>query len=105
MTDQASGPQGDDEPALDIAHGNRQLARHLRAALELLRDQADDEDFRHLADDVLAGRASLRDVYFTPAFAAGIDQGVEQFAQRFDQLSREERDQLVEQGKRLLSDD
>jgi hypothetical protein len=95
----------EDEPTLDIAHGNRQLARHLRAALELLRDRAHNDDFRRLTDDVLASRASLRDVYFTPAFAAGIDHGVEQFTQHFDKLSPEERDQLVEQGRQALHDD
>ena len=93
-----------DEPTMAVAHGDPALARHLRKSLETLRDRSDNEDFRRLADDVLNGRADLREVYFSPAFAAGIDEGARQFADRFDELSREEQQELAEQGRRQLGD-
>ncbi|RZU52221.1 hypothetical protein EV385_4068 [Krasilnikovia cinnamomea] len=89
----------DQEPVLDVAHGNRALSRYLLRSLEILREQSDNQDFRSLVDDVLAGRASLRDVYNTPAFAAGIDPGVRQFAERWEELSQEERDRMAEEGQ------
>jgi hypothetical protein len=94
-----------DEPTLQIAHGDPVLARHLRRSLETLRDRSDNDDFRRLTDDVLNGRANLRDVYFTEAFAAGINPGAEQFAQRWDQLSHDEQQQLAEQGRQQLDDE
>ena len=87
-----------------VAHGDPALARHLRRSLETLRDRSDDDDFRRLADDVLHGRADLREVYFSPAFAAGIDTGTRQFADRFDQLSREEQQEMADQGRRELGE-
>lgn len=91
-----------DEPTMAIAHGDPALARHLRKSLETLRDRTDDDDFRHLIDDVLKGRANLRDVYFTPAFAAGISPGVEDFARRYDQLTPEEQQELAQEGRQAL---
>lgn len=98
-------PDPRDEPTLAVAHGDRALARHLRISLETLRDRSDNDDFRRLVDDVLHGRANLRDVYFTPAFAAGINPGVERFAERWDQLSHDEQEQLAEQGRQQLADE
>lgn len=91
-----------EEPTLDVAHGDPALARHLRASLEVLRDRTDNDEFRRLADEVLAGRASLRDVYFTPAFAAGIDHGVDQFARRYAELSPEEQADMAERGRQAF---
>jgi hypothetical protein len=92
-----------DEAVMDIAHGDPAMARQLRLSLELLRDRTDNDEFRRLVDDVLTGRADLRDVYSTPAFAAGINPGVEQFAERYDQLTPEQRDEMAEQGRQALA--
>jgi hypothetical protein len=92
----------DEEPALDIAHGDQAISQHLRSSLKQLRERSDNTDFKRLVDDVLAGRASLRDVYTTPAFAAGVNPGVERFAQRYEQLNPEERAELAEQGRQAL---
>ena len=87
------------QPPLDVARGDQALSDHLREALRTLRERSDNEDFRRVVDDVLAGRSGLRDVYFTPAFAAGLDTGVRQFAQRYEELSPQERAELAERGK------
>ena len=96
-------PHPDDEHMLDVAHGDPALARHLRQSLQLLRQRADSDDFRRLVDDVLTGRTSLRDAYTTPAFAAGLNPGVEQFARRYEQLDPDERAHLAEQGQQALN--
>jgi hypothetical protein len=90
------------EPTLDVAHGDKALSRHLNASLKVLRDRSDNDDFRRVVDDVLNGRASLRDVYNTPAFAAGIEPGVRKFAERWDELSQEERDRLAQEGQQAF---
>jgi hypothetical protein len=88
-----------EQPPLDVARGNQALSDHLRQALRTLRERSDNEDFQRLVDDVLAGRSGLRDVYLTPAFAAGLDTGVRQFNQRYEELSPEERAELAERGR------
>jgi len=89
MTDNA------EEPTLDVAHGDAALSRVLRHALRLLRDRSGDERFHRLVDDVLSGRASLRAVYGTATFAAGVDDGVREFARGWERLSDDERDELA----------
>jgi hypothetical protein len=91
-----------DQPTMAVAHGDPALARHLRQSLELLRDRSDNQDFRRAVDDVLHGRADLRDVCITPAFTAGINPRVEEFARRYDELSPEQRREMAEQGRRAL---
>ena len=88
-----------DKPTLDVARGDKALSQHLHQSLEILRDRSDSDDFRRVVDDVLNGRASLRDVYNTSAFAAGIEPGVRKFAERWDELSQEERDRLAREGR------
>ncbi|MGK5681328.1 hypothetical protein [Actinoplanes sp. URMC 104] len=98
-------PDDPDAPTLAVAHGNRALARHLRQSLEVLRERSDNHDFRQLVDNVLAGRTNLRDAYTTPTFAAGINFHVEQFAQRYEQLSPEQRADLTDQGRQRLDEE
>jgi hypothetical protein len=91
-----------DRPTMAVAHGDPALARHLRQSLEVLRDRSDNREFRDLVDDVLHGRADLREASASPAFTAGLDTHVERFAQRYEELSPEERRQLAEQGRQSL---
>ncbi|MGX6601770.1 hypothetical protein ACWKSP_06485 [Micromonosporaceae bacterium Da 78-11] len=91
-----------DQPTIAVAHGDPALARHLRQSLEVLRDRSEDREFRDLVDDVLHGRTDLRDAYSSATFAAGLDTHVEQFAERYEELSPEERQRLAEQGRRSL---
>ena len=93
------------EPLLDLAHGDAALSRQLRDSLRLLRERSGDPGFRRLVDDVLAGRVSLRDVHHTAAFAAGIDDGVRQFARGWERLSNDERAELAEEGRLALEEE
>lgn len=56
------------EPLTDVACGDPELSEELRDALLLLRDRSEDEEFRTLVDEVLAGRCSLLDASATRAF-------------------------------------
>jgi len=59
----------DQEPMTDVACAEPELSSELRDALALLRERSDDDEFRTLVDDVLAGRTSLLDASGTAAFS------------------------------------
>jgi hypothetical protein len=78
----------DHEPMMDVACGDPELSEELRDALALLRDRSDNDDFRTLVDDVLAGRCSLFAASGTAAFN---DVVFARIAQEFDELTEDER--------------
>jgi hypothetical protein len=88
-----------EEPMLDVARGDAALSRQLRDSLRILQARSEDERFRRLVDDVLNGRAGLREASRTDTFAAGINDGVREFARRWECLSNDERAELAEQGR------
>ena len=59
----------DHEPMADSGCGEPGLSQELRDALTLLRDRSDNDNFRTLVDDVLAGRCSLVEASGTAAFS------------------------------------
>lgn len=93
-----------DEPMLDVAHGDPADNHLLRQALTQLSEVSDDPEFQALVGDVLAGRASLRDVAFSEVMGRVIGPLAEQGAAQYDALSDEERRQLAEQGEQQLAE-
>lgn len=91
-----------DEPVLDIARGDAALSRQLRRALTMLRERTDDEEFRQVVDDVLAGRTGVRDAAESAAFGRVLDPMVTRFAEQYDALSEQERQRLAAQGEQDL---
>lgn len=67
----------------DVACGEPELSAELRDALALLRDRSEDDEFRMLVDDVLAGRTSLLDASGTPAFSKMVFARIAQEAQSY----------------------
>jgi hypothetical protein len=59
----------DHEPMTDGGRGKPELSQELRDALTLLRDHSNNDNFRTLVDDVLAGRRSLVEASGTVAFS------------------------------------
>jgi hypothetical protein len=59
----------DYEPMMDVACSDPELSEELREALALLRDRSDNDEFRTLVDDVLAGRCTLTEASGTAAFS------------------------------------
>ncbi|MBF9130743.1 hypothetical protein I0C86_17515 [Plantactinospora sp. S1510] len=89
----------DEEPMLDVARGDPALSQHLRNSLKLLRERSDDPEFRRLADDIIAGRRGLRDAATSPVFNRALNPQVERFAQRWEELSDEEKAELAARGE------
>lgn len=96
-----SGP--DQEPMLDIARGDPARSRFLREALATLRETSDDERFRTMVDDILAGRRSLRDAATSEMFNRGIADKVDEGARRYQELSEAEREALAAQGEQQFA--
>lgn len=94
----------DQEPMLDVAGGDPALSRHLHNCLKMLRDRTDNPEFRELADGIMAGRCSLRQACTSPAFAQALNPQVAQFAQRYEQLSADERERLSAEGQRQFAE-
>lgn len=84
----------DHEPMMDVACGDPELSEELRDALTLLRDRSDNDDFRTLVDNVLAGRCSLFEASGTAAFS---DVVFARIAQEFDELTEDEKRSLTGQ--------
>jgi hypothetical protein len=82
----------DHELMADGGCGDPELSQELRDALTLLRDHSDNDNFRTLVDDVLAGRRSLVEASGTAAFRDVI------FASIAPQC-----DPLTEDGKRCFA--
>lgn len=78
----------DHEPMRDGGGGDPGLSQELRDALTLLRDHSDNDNFRTLVDDVLAGRCSLVEASGTAAFSDVVFASI---AQEFDQLTKDEK--------------
>lgn len=81
------------ESMTDVACGEPPLSEELRDALTLLRDRSDDDEFRGVIDDVLAGRCGLFDASARPAFGAAVFAPVAQeFAEFVDRTTEEQAD-------------
>lgn len=89
----------DEEPTLDIAHGDVALSKHLKNSLGVLKDKVDDPEFKRMVDDITSGRRSLRDMITNPAFANALNAHVEQGAETYRNLSDEEKSELAKQGE------
>lgn len=91
------------EPLLDIARGDAARSRYLRAALGALRDSSGDEAFRSVVNDVLAGKASLRDAAKSEVFSRGLADRVDAGVQQYANMSEREREVLAAQGEHQLA--
>lgn len=89
-------------PLLDIARGDGARSHVLRESLKILRDRSSDPEFGKLVDDVLAGRRGLREAAASPLFSQALTPGVQEAAQRYKEMSEEERERLAVEGERRL---
>jgi hypothetical protein len=92
------------EPAIDLAGGDLGVSRHLRGVLQKLSDRSEDREFKNLVDEVLSGRRGLRDVASSPIFARELDPLVTAGAEKFAELSEEQRGDLAAEGDKQLSE-
>ncbi|MDQ4103096.1 MAG: hypothetical protein M3186_05105 [Actinomycetota bacterium] len=81
-----------DHETTGVGCGEPELSQELREALTLLREHSDDNDFRTLVDDVLAGRSSLFEASGTAAFSNVVFASI---AQEFAALTEDEKRRLA----------
>lgn len=84
----------DHEPMIDGGCPDPALSQELRDALTVLHDNTDNDDFRTLIVDVLAGRCSLMEASTTAAFSDVVFASI---AADFDRLTDDERLRLADQ--------
>jgi hypothetical protein len=86
----------DHEPTMDSGCAEPELSAELRDALTLLQRHSDNEAFRTLVDDVLAGRCDLMEASASPAFSNVVFASI---AQQYAQLTDEDKRQLTSQAQ------
>jgi hypothetical protein len=86
----------DHEPTMGGGCPDPELSQELRDALTLLHDHSDNDAFRTLIDDVLAGRCSLMEASSTAAFSDVVFAGI---AQEFEHLTDDEKQRLATQSQ------
>ena len=85
------------ESMTEVACSEPTLSEELRAALVLLRDRSDDDEFHRIVDDVLTGRCGLVDASAMPAFSAAVFAPVAQeYAEFVGQTTDEQQDPATE---------
>lgn len=89
----------ENEPMLDIAHGDAALSKHLRNSLNVLRGKVDDPEFKKMVDDVMSGKVSLRDVASSSVFSRALDPYAQQAAEKFENMTEEECEELARAGE------
>lgn len=92
------------EPTLDIARGDQARSQHLRESLKVLRQKVDNPEFHRLVDDVLAGKASLREVAQTAAFGQTVAPLAQQAVDRMNDMPEDERQALTYEGERQFDE-
>ncbi|EAQ00860.1 hypothetical protein JNB_11814 [Janibacter sp. HTCC2649] len=94
MSDNPQNDLGDKEPKplLETLRFEPRMEAHLRESLVILRDDSDDRALRKRIDDVLAGRASLRDLARSADFTAVIDSKIDRAVEEFDAIPEAERE-------------
>lgn len=103
-TGQPPDEHASDAQFLEIAHGDRGVARHFRHSLEVLRDSTDDPGFAALVDDIVAGRKPPRALARSAAFDRVVAPRLAQATTYLASLDPAERARLEEQGRRELAE-
>ena len=84
----------DHEPTMDSGCAEPEMSAELRDALTVLQQHSNDEQFRTLIDDVLAGRCSLMEASRSAAFSNVVFASI---AQEYASLSNDDKRRLASQ--------
>ncbi|VFA99167.1 hypothetical protein [Nocardia cyriacigeorgica] len=88
------------DPTYDVAGADLGASRQLRKSLEALRSAATGPEVRKQLDDVIAGRASMREFGTSDAFAGILDRVLTpQAMNKLSSLSPSELEAMAEQGR------
>ncbi len=94
------GPQDPVPPILPSLAGEPRLEAHVREGLRVLRDSVEDPGLRRRMDDVVAGRASLRDLARHPDFAAMMDSRIDRAVAEYEAIPEEVREAELARARR-----
>ncbi|SDP94508.1 hypothetical protein SAMN04487905_11628 [Actinopolyspora xinjiangensis] len=89
---------------MDVARGDVGLSRHLRNSLRIIRDKTNDSEFKEMADEVIAGKRSLREASQSDLFSRVLDSQVEKASMEISSMDSEELDRLARAGENQLSE-
>ncbi len=96
--DDAPDP-GEDRDPFEVFAGDRTAAMRLRANLTRIAQEHPGTPVESIANEVLAGRRSIRDLADDPEFSKVIKDGVDDYRRYLDTLTPAERAEMVENAK------
>ena len=94
-----TGGPGDDPDPFEVFAGDRTAAVRLRANLARIAQEHPGTPVEAIAQEVLAGRRSIRDLADDPEFSKVIKDGVDDYRRYLDTLTPAERAEMVENAK------
>jgi len=86
------------QPLLETLRFEPRMQAHLRESLAVLRDASDDRALRTRIDDVLEGRASLRELARTPEFTSMVDSKIDQAVEEYDAIPEDVREAALQRA-------
>jgi hypothetical protein len=89
---------------LERVTGNRKMAEELKRNLTRLRDGVGGPALAEMARDLLDGRITFRDVTRSSAYADPLTNAMNTFREQHDQLSEDERAQLLAEAEERFRD-
>lgn len=92
------------DPLLGFTHGDRLEAAELRRAFATIGEHHPDPHVARLARQVAEGGRTVREAIRDPAFQQSLSQGIGAFAQRWEEMSGEERREMIAAGTRARQD-
>lgn len=101
MNDQSEPRVAADE-FMDVARDPEQ-ARQLKKSLQQLADKVNEPILKEFAQEVLAGRVGLREAAASPAYAEALIDKAQTFRHYWESLSEAQREELADEGTRLLN--
>ncbi|MDG4859379.1 hypothetical protein P8605_14615 [Streptomyces sp. T-3] len=103
--DHRSEQRFDDSELLEMTEQDPAQARLLRQSLEHLSSGRAGDALKEMAQDVLAGRAGLRESVEVSAYSDQLFAQAAPMVEKWAALSEEERDALAAQGERQLAEE
>ncbi|MFM9369505.1 hypothetical protein [Streptomyces sp. Da 82-17] len=104
MNDQQRSLEVDDSEFMDIAR-DPQDAALLRKSLERLSQGVAGDTAKEMAQEVLAGRISLRDAVQIRAYSEALADGMRTFQEKWAEMSDSEREEAALQGERQRAEE
>ncbi len=98
-----SGRQFDDSELLEMSQGDPAQARLLRKSLETLAAGHGGDALKEMAQEVLSGRAGLRDAVNVSAYADRLIEQAAPMAEKWAALSEAQREELAAEGRRAIA--